>query len=366
VDQASGAEQAGELDDSRREDPEAPILLAFVVEPIQAIMIKSKFDPRVHGLPYKNGSFKFKVGPANVSVLCGGLSYAALDYFYTGIKVPESKKIPVEGNPMETYLYRRQVTAHFYTWHRFANAWSVSQIPGISSLVGEQDDINLLARHLSERPVILCLYGGPTTGHHVVASACDPAANLIQLYDSNHPGVVSTIQLKNGDWVHDQSNYGWTGWFMDWGHYSHGTIQPPLAYRYCRRCHGLNTRSLGVYGQCGGGGHDNNLDLEYFLPWDPGDGQGGWKVCGQCQGLFRQGSDAPLCPAGGLHYPQGQNANWKECYVATEGAGEANWRRCNDCTSLFWMKPDGDTGTCAGGKHSPANSDKYVADCRTI
>jgi hypothetical protein len=37
-------------------------------------MIASKFDPLKNGLPYKNGSFKFKVGPANCSVLCGGIS----------------------------------------------------------------------------------------------------------------------------------------------------------------------------------------------------------------------------------------------------------------------------------------------------
>ena len=53
-------------------------------------MIKSRFNPRIHGLPYRNGSFSFKLGPANLSVLCGGISYTALDYFDTGIRPPES------------------------------------------------------------------------------------------------------------------------------------------------------------------------------------------------------------------------------------------------------------------------------------
>src|SRR5262245_27289159 len=331
-------------------------------------MIKSKFDPRVDGLPYKNGKFKFKVGPATVSILCGGLSYTALDYFFTGIKPPESPNIPVDGNPMETYIYRRQETAHFYTWHRFTNAWTVSQIPGMRSLFGEQDDINELAKYLSSRPVIICLFGWPGHGHHVVATACDPAANLIRLYDSNHPGGTSTIQL-NGDgvWKHDQSGENWKGWFMDWGHYTDGTRQPPLAYRYCRRCHGLNTRSLGVSGSCSSGNHDNHPDFEYFLPWNSSDGQGGWQICGKCQGLYRQMADTAFCPAGGMHIPQGQNVNWKENRVATNGAGESNWRRCNNCTSLFWMKPNGEMGTCgSGGPHSPANSDSYIIDYRTL
>jgi hypothetical protein len=52
------------------------------------------------------------------------MAYAALDYAYTGILAPESKAAPAEGNPLETYLYRRQITAHYYTWHKFLGAWA--------------------------------------------------------------------------------------------------------------------------------------------------------------------------------------------------------------------------------------------------
>jgi hypothetical protein len=168
-------------------------------------MIASKFDPLKNGLPYKNGSFKFKVGPANCSVLCGGISYTALDYFYTGIQPPKSPKTPAEGNPMEEYLYRRQATAHFYTWHRFAAAWSGS-LPLIGPVVSgvEQDSLEDLCRHLASRPVILCLYGVVGEGHHVVASACDQAKKQIQLYDSNHPGKISLLTQVSGGWLHKQ------------------------------------------------------------------------------------------------------------------------------------------------------------------
>ncbi|MHC5541680.1 hypothetical protein ACYOEI_25960 [Singulisphaera rosea] len=329
--------------------------------------MKSRFDPKLNGLPYRNGSFKFKVGPASCSVLCGGISYTAMDYFDTGIKPPESSKTPVDGNPMETYLYRRQMTAHFYTWHRFLNAWSVSHIPLLGGLAGEQDKVEELDNYLASRPVIICLYGGPGHGHHVIATGCDRARKEISLYDSNHPGVTSKLTAEDGHWRHDQSNTLWYGWFMDWGQYTDGDRQPPLAYRYCRTCHGLNTHSLGVEGVCvGGGGHDNNLDLEYFLPWERGEGQGGWTVCSRCQGLYRQDSSTPMCPSGGLHFPQAQNPNWKEVRIRTNGSGETNWKRCNACTSLFWTSPNGDTGQCVGGgKHDPTGSDSYIIDNRT-
>lgn len=328
-------------------------------------MIASKFEPLKHGLPYQNGSFN--VGALGWSVLCGGLSYTALDYFFTGIVPPKSPKTPADGNPMLDYLYRRQVTAHFYTWHRFLNAWSVSQIPGLNSLIGEQDSLEDLCKYLATRPVILCLFGGPCHGHHVVASACDPGAKKIFLYDSNHPGKISVLQQVDGRWLHSQSGEKWKGWFMDWGHYTDGTRMPPLAFRYCRTCHGLNTYSLGVQGGCiNGGGHDNHPDFEYFLPWKSGEGQAGWKVCGKCQGLFRQTSeDVPFCPAGGMHLPQQQNVNWKELHVLTSGAGEPGWRRCN-CTSLFWVKNNSDFGKCsAGAAHAPKPNESYVVACQT-
>jgi len=73
-------------------------------------------------------------------------------------------------------------------------------------------------------------------------------------------------------------------------------------------------------GSCIIGGHDNHPDFEYFLPWKAGEGQGGWKVCGKCQGLYRQtGNDIPFCPASGLHLPQDNNVNWQELRVMTSG-----------------------------------------------
>lgn len=330
-------------------------------------MIKSKFDPVKHGLPYKNGSFN--VGTVGWTVLCGGLSYTALDYFETGIRPPKLGKTPADGSPMAEYLYRRQLTAHFYTWHRFLNAWSLTQLP-IVSIFGVQDSLKDLCQYLVSRPVILCLFAGPGTGHHVVASACDPGKKEILLYDSNHPGKTSVLTLTaKGDWLHSVSNYKWTGWFMDWGHYTDGTKMPPLAFRYCRRCHGLNTSSLGVQGVCvNGGGHDNHTGLEYFLPWKKGEGRAGWKVCGKCQSLYRQAkpNDVPFCLAGGMHLPQQNNSNWQELRVMTGGQGEAGWRRCSTCTSLVWGK-NKDYGKCVtGDSHVPESGESYVVDHRTI
>jgi hypothetical protein len=331
-------------------------------------MIVSPFDPLKHGLPYKNGSFKFHVGAAPCSVLCGGISYAALDYFFLKINPPQSPKTPAEGNPMEEYLYMRQKTAHYYTWHRFANAWTISQSSVLAnSPLGEQDSLDNLCTHLASRPVILCLFG-KFHGHHVVAWACDPGKKEILLYDSNFPGKSSGLKQVSDGWLHKPSEQMWKGWFIDWGHHTEGARMPPLPFRYCRTCHGLNTTSLGVQGGCLSGNHNNHPDFEYFLPWQSGEGQGGWIVCGKCQGLYRpMAGDTAICPAGGLHVPQQQNGWFKDLYVSTNGTGEAGWRRCGGCTSLFWMKSGSDLGKCtSAGVHSPVPSESYVVNCRTV
>jgi hypothetical protein len=320
-------------------------------------MIASKFDPLKHGLPYTNGTFN--VGTVGWTVLCGGLSYTALDYFESGIAPPTSRKTPADGNPMVEFLYSRQVTAHYYTWHRFLGAWAGAVT---------QPTLADLCSYLSSRPVILCLYGGFGVGHHVVASACDAGKKAIYLYDSNHPGRTSVLTEVTGGWLHSESGMEWQGWFMDWGHYTDGARQPPLAFRYCRTCHMLNTESLGVKGGCVSGGHDNHPDFEYFLPWKSGEGTGGWRVCGRCQGVYRQTvAAAPVCQAGGVHFPQLKNPTWTELEVMTEGPGESGWRRCGTCTSLFWVRNNTDTGTCfTRVPHVVLPLENYVVDYRTV
>src|SRR5262249_38182146 len=154
--------------------------------------------------------------------LCGGISYTALDYFETGIKPPQSTRIPADGNPMEEYLYRRQMTAHFYTWHRFSAAWS-GDIPVLSLVIRPiltaalQDTLENLCKLLATRPVILCLYGGMFHGHHVIATACDPGKKEITLYDSNRPGKITTLRQVSDSaitpgWLHSDGTV-WRGWF---------------------------------------------------------------------------------------------------------------------------------------------------------
>jgi hypothetical protein len=332
-------------------------------------MISTAFDPAKHGFHFRNGTFNTHVGPFACGVLCGGMAYAALDYIYTGIKPPDLKKAPTEGNPLETYLYRRQETAHFYTWHKFTAAWSTN-IPIIGGALGMagvgQSDYADLQNWLGKKyPVVVCLFDGISEGHHVVAIGCDPGKKQIQLYDSNHPDQRSNLTEKNGRWLHSISGRNWKGWFIDWGWYTEGVRQPPVPWRYCPNCRCLHTTAFGSSGNCPGGGtHAANPNFEYFLNWNMDKGQRQWKVCKKCQGAVclvdpQQGKS---CPAGGTHDPRGIEF----AVTMGSGAGEGDWKSCFKCASLYWAG-NNMHGKCAkGGAHDPKYSAKYFLDYRTV
>jgi hypothetical protein len=297
------------------------------------------------------------------------MAYAALDYLYTGILGPESTKAPAEGNPLETYLYRRQTTAHYYTWHKFTAAWSTS-VPLVGVVLGAagvgQSSFGELATWIGKKyPVVICLFDGVGEGHHVVAIGCDQAKRVIQLYDSNHPEKRSDLTETGGRWVHSVSNRKWKGWFIDWGYYTDKTRLPPVAWRFCGNCKGLHTTRFGATGSCpAGGSHGVNEVFEYFLNWNLDKGQRRWRVCKKCQGAFCDADplQGRTCPSGGNH----EARNLEFAVQMGTGPGEGNWRQCRKCSGLFWAGA-GNNGACkAGGPHDPSGSPNYVLDSRTV
>ena len=339
---------------------------------MEAAMIQTNFDPSREGFHFDNGTFK-----GTWSVFCGGMTYAALDYRKYKVKLPGLTKAPAEGNPLQEYLYSRQATAHFYTWHKFVPTAFVPVVPIIGPIVGAvasplvQGSCEDLESYLSSQgPVVIGLRkdGG---GHHVLAIGCDAAKQTIDLYDNNHHDKRSQLTLKNGKWIHSNSTTQWAGWFFDWGHYSDGARFPPLGWRYCTKCHGLFTDSFERVHRCAAGGsHSANQAFEYFLPWsktqEEGDGERGWRLCGKCMCLFFSPSGQPTgyCADGQNHIPATKSGILLAFSVRDSGnPGEKMWFKCNLCFGLFWA--GNGNGTCdVGGTHEKSNN-QYAVDHRT-
>jgi hypothetical protein len=327
-------------------------------------MITTSFDPKKQGFHFDNGTFG-----GTFSVLCGGMSYATMDYLQCGMNIPELRKAPATGNPLHDYLYRRQCTAHYYTWHLFAVAWSspFPLIGGVTSGLSQGSFADLEYYLTPGGPLVMCLYGGVAKGHHVLAIGCDRAKQTIDLYDNNFHDKRSTLTLQNGAWAHSGGST-WKGWFLDWGHYTDGAKMPPLACRYCSRCHGLYATSFGKVGQCNAGGsHSGNMDFEYFLPCFTNEGERGWRLCQKCNTLFYSpsGQATGWCADGGNHSPAIGGGEALDFGIADSGdEGEKGWYRCNLCYSLFWG--GNGNGNCrVGGTHEKSTK-QYAVDYRTV
>lgn len=78
------------------------------------------FDPVADGFRFIN-TFKTVTGVFDVTTsgLCGGMVYAALDYWRAGKPIPRQDYTPVNGTTLQSYLYARNMTAleaHMDKW----------------------------------------------------------------------------------------------------------------------------------------------------------------------------------------------------------------------------------------------------------
>lgn len=78
------------------------------------------FNPETHGFRFVN-TFLNITGVFDITTggLCGGMAYAALDYFKYGIATPRQDYTPVSGTALESYIYGRQMTSlqlHMDKW----------------------------------------------------------------------------------------------------------------------------------------------------------------------------------------------------------------------------------------------------------
>jgi hypothetical protein len=324
-------------------------------------MITTKFDPKEHGFHFDNGNF----GGCS-SVLCGGMAYAALDYFHCKLKIPDLRRSPATTDPVYDFIFRRQCTAHFYTWNLFRIAWSEPH-PNLGTLTNglSQRNFSELEYYLlSQGPLVMCLYDAFPTGHHVLAIGCDTSSERIELYDNNYHDKRSSITQSNGVWEHSGGGT-WRGWFLDWGHYDDGAKLPPFAFHRCTKCHGLCATSRDFPGYCTAGGwHSRDETLEYALPCFVSEGERGWSLCVTCNALFYCSGGKPTgwCVRGNPHVPMPSASGEPIDFgvVALGASGQRCWHKCNSCFSLF--RAGNGNGNCTvSGTHEKSTKEYVVA-----
>jgi len=307
-------------------------------------MPTTPFNPTIHGFHFSNNDIIWKVGPVESKFLCGGMAYAALDFFLNQMSIPPDTKAPKDGTPLNSYIFDRQVTAHINTIPKFSMAFIPIFGPigvGIHSFNVEDENKKLISILNKGTPVPICLVR-LGHGHHILATACNPTGPiLITAYDPNAPDRLAVIQRKPGGDKFKNSQAPsslWDAFFVDTGY----KVKTPTVFagqsnwRWCRKCQGLFFFGHSKNGFCpAGGSHDMVGSGNYMLSLETGNGQPNWRWCFQCEGLFFAGNAGSLgvCPAGGVH---GGFSSGNYILAQDGSIGQSDWRWCRRCEGLFF------------------------------
>ena len=208
--------------------------------PPKTAALLSHFDPAKNGFNFVNDFKNDFISALSVTTggLCGGMSYAALDYYFAHTIIPRQDFRPANGTPLQSYLYNRQVESIKSNLDKWAE---VGFNPGGSrdseffnwGLQGSSGGRLEELRSFLDKgtPVPLGLQGEGQTGtHQVVAIGYDMGrykgdlgafeSDLkIFLYDPNHPNQTMTLVPDPAKHIYYYPSGGsgetWRTYFVD-------------------------------------------------------------------------------------------------------------------------------------------------------
>jgi hypothetical protein len=172
--------------------------------------VRTGFDARRHGWCFGNAfampSLAFIDWGARLLGLCGGMCYAALDYWHAGIPIPPQANAPLPGTLLYRYLLRRQLASMGRPWvlGRIA-VWMLRADGKVAALSAGRELEKLRRRIDAGEPAVLLLLraGGladPTRNHQAVATDYtldkERGQLTLWLYDPNHPEPSTEVQIS--------------------------------------------------------------------------------------------------------------------------------------------------------------------------
>lgn len=224
-----------------------PLLLAVATAQAHT----TPFVPAEHGFVFAN-TFQNDALPAldlKTHGLCGGMSYAALDFFLARQPIPRQDYRPANGTPLQRYVYARQVKSLIDNAGRWLELYADvrgarrAEFFARGFTLGEGGELAALRACLDQgRPVPLGLKAERGMSHQVLAIGYDLGRHQadgdghqdevrVVLCDPNFPGRTRTMvpDLAAQAWVYAEGpkRVRWTSWFVD-VHYAAKTPPPAL------------------------------------------------------------------------------------------------------------------------------------------
>jgi len=200
-------------------------------------MPRTAFTPQQHGFHFPN-SFTNQIAilPGGQQIetrgRCGGMAYAALDFYFAGVPAPPDTAAPHDGHWLADYIYARLLDSFFNTSAIRYVAWTMQAdhatwfYKGVTGWTKE-DEIPRLRQFIDAgTPVVLGLIGARdiadvgSSNHQVVAYGydADDAAQAIRIYvyDNNSPDQEIVLSTDANTPHVDASNQAepWRGFFV--------------------------------------------------------------------------------------------------------------------------------------------------------
>lgn len=180
--------------------------------------VRTDFTAAEHGFRFEN-RFEFSVSPSITRVtrsakflsevvlgLCGGMCFAAIDYFHAHKPIPTVANVPDIPPELRRYLVKRQVDslAHgavlkvlSWTHQREDNSLALSvarwEVPKLRKLLDTGEPAVLALIRVKGIPLVM-------NNHQVVATGYDfddeTNEMVVHLYDPNRPGETPTLTMN--------------------------------------------------------------------------------------------------------------------------------------------------------------------------
>lgn len=163
-------------------------------------MTMTRFTPIHHGFQFSNRAIHWSWGLLAGRNLCGGMSFASLDYFYHGMGIPPVRHPPEQGEPLHDYIYARQMHAHRFampTLLQGMSRWGRNEL----AVCMRGSGYEALRRSIDRGRPTPILLGDPNNAlsansHWVVAIGYDGDADRctrVVLYDNNYPNGLCDL-----------------------------------------------------------------------------------------------------------------------------------------------------------------------------
>ncbi|MDO9557890.1 MAG: hypothetical protein Q7J82_10010 [Coriobacteriia bacterium] len=177
-------------------------------------MFTTDFRPSRHGFGFANMWRDVLLGTVPVRGRCGGMAFAALDYFDAGEPIPEGRELPAYDSALARLTWRRQLASVFaglgYNLWRFVQMTyrPTAGSRGVAALTHRETG-RVLDSLAAGRPVPLGLINAFDLkhlgrNHQVLAYAAELTLThaRIRIYDPNHPlrdDVVLEVPREGAD-----------------------------------------------------------------------------------------------------------------------------------------------------------------------